>query len=1204
MTMINMAKKIASLKRITAWPLVTTLALIISAILCLLVPVKQSYASGSISNLNWGNSSGNVYSGRSNTSPKNGFSFISSTINSFKYGASSVPIYYDSDDNAKCNNHNDVTIDIIPGNFISNHNASVVLSGGAGRGRGHFHGGQTNEVISNYRIPKEKFNYDSKFDACVRYITVSVSGLGDRGVFAYNVHADNAYVGIGGSSQRKIGLASPDYCNYAKKERKGTCRSSNSSNHIHSLDNSVRDSYHWCSRGSETIKFRVPCDNDYDANSNNYDLVIWDVDNHRNATPQRQNPLCGAAFSNNMLVKIKVKEDTGNGHPKTYEYVSKSGGHATGIADDLEEGGNDGRNLTNGLHIGRVNANAGAQNGQRIKKWKAGAVYTVTLENLWYGNLIAYRLPFSITANDECKTSWKTNGITYMKANGHNYNSTQNYTKNNPLEIPYNKASTVKWHHVVSTSHNTGDRKFNGWSKSSGSARYNKTINYRNFTLSRSGGRYEYNANDAGEKLPNNPKPNKVYCRHFTWHDYDSNKKDNKKSTKEVCVKLVQNTGDVRTKTTVRNVTTGEQSSDTVHAYPGQQVIWRHTFTSANGEGANNMLVDSRYTQEFNYPELIGGETNRTLHGSHCGNQTVLTDRGIGSNGIPVKGKNLISTSLKVECSENYRFTQSSGSCYYDTGAGYPWDQWPFGASSLVSNTDVGRIYCHSSLVSTKDNEQASQLSVDSAGNQFTEYTCSPKTGSWTNSNTACVEIPYDYNDGNPNSPGSGCREDCQYTNSSSSGVTIRTELVGQETIEANASPISFRYVITNQSGSHTKTLPINYRKYIFIIKGGKIDAADIGKSHAYYDEGDDTDPTVECNQRLSNATNCIESNENGIAPLEPGQSVDNIQWGANDDIKENISTGDQVCSYIAVDHRWSVHDNDISNYKLASNVVCYRVIRRPTMSIVGGDSYANGGFTAQASNGFRGSYAQYATIAGDGWVSNFGATGYLSNNALYNKLIFANKNGLGHSGVNINLFGGLTPYISQVRCGFANPVNKDLYGSGDVVLGCNDANQDVYITTNIGEDDHRSPRNNLNDIPNVRIYSARDIYINGSVSEIHANLIARGRVITCAEGSDNGNNLGVNKANGDDDDSDGSCNHQLNIYGSITSNGSPKFLRVYGAGVEDDLGDPQNEHSTTANGERIIYTPNLWMVPNYANQDRAIVDFNIRNVETLPNRF
>lgn len=1180
--------------KITARRLAVTLSLLalLTVVNCFAL-ARQSYATGG-----WWNSKGSeTWGGVDNAeSPQGDFSFILSRRSSFPFTTNKIPIYYYADNNNRCKR--DVRIDIKPGSMISNRGGSIQVKSMHDTKIKSFRANQTSAYISNYKIDKSEFEYNSGYDACVSYITVKAKNFDNLQVVSFKVktRTSRTYTGVGGgfSSNRSIGIATPDYCVYANHAGAGKCARSNKSENNSSTNK--------CHTYTEKITFRVPCGQGA-YSGNTHKLLIWDIDNHIYNVPQRKSPICGARglLNTNMLVQVDVKESGGH----NWHFVSSSWSHQMDEQGTLSIGGS----------VGPHN-------------WKKGKKYTVTLSHLWYGNLIAYRLPFDVTSNQDCKPEdWDTTGKTTLQIGDQKYtsDSSHDYGMNNPIAVSIDRAGSVSWSHKITGSGKLDGINFSGKSKASGTSNHNGSNKNYSFSLDNSS--HTYTAQSNSERLPSNIRKGKVYCRSFKWKGVSSKKPHSwSPSTKAVCVIITGSDEDVSAKTSVRNGYGGTESYDKVTAKPGDEVIWRHYFKNANTDDATNILVDTEQYSEYNYDELPGvsySEFPGTVKPTRTKTRCALQPEALMGNSGSVRwiGRSLISTNLKANCSGSnlgVSFTIHSGKCFFDTYAydeyghkyvPYPYDDWPYGYgatgnhATTITNNDVGKKYCKTTLFSDKDNSQYYQNVYKNVTRSdgsvvsvldHRQYSCIPSAGSWHRSNDACVEVPYDYNDGGPGNGNSGnCNEDgdCTYAYNGNKGVTAVTSLNNGEDLEVGNN-ISFHYTITNQHGSATKTLPLNYKQYIFILKNG---AAEDSSPHTYLDDGGDvSDADVQPDQRSpgGNIAEFIENSGQIIDTSNPNEIstglINGNRWTADwsvdwsgdptsKKITDNLSTGDKVCSYISVDHRWSVKNDKISDYKLASNVVCHRIVRHPTLSIVGGDSLAAGEFKSSSPSGTRGSFAQYAVIAG-GNVTNFGSAGYLSNLELSGKITFANTvSPFGQSGVAVgNVLNGLNvPFTNQ--------------------------NSDVIIDNDIGMDDDNTKYQSLSEIPNVTIYASNNIKIKGNVSEIHANLVAGGSVITCDEGLNN-DNLGSTERGSSE--KSGPCNNQLRIYGSVISGASPKFLRSYGAGPKNDLENPQDDDSQSANAERIIYTPNLWMVPNYANQDRAIVDFNTKNVETLPNRF
>lgn len=164
----------------------------------------------------------------------------------------------------------------------------------------------------------------------------------------------------------------------------------------------------------------------------------------------------------------------------------------------------------------------------------------------------------------------------------------------------------------------------------------------------------------------------------------------------------------------------------------------------------------------------------------------------------------------------------------------------------------------------------------------------------------------------------------------------------------------------------------------------------------------------------------------------------------------------------------------------------------------------------------------------------------------------------------------------------------SDIYSSLKGNPGVASSDGDYYINGNIGDD--RS---------SIKTIVAKNIYISGSVSHIHANLIATGKIVTCYEGYDSNTQLGMRSGSND-------CGRRLVIDGSIVSGESPRFLRTFGGGNCDDqtCNSQSNDTWKSATAEKINYTPDVWLNANkYAGQS-SIRSYTIDNITSLPARY
>ena len=88
---------------------------------------------------------------------------------------------------------------------------------------------------------------------------------------------------------------------------------------------------------------------------------------------------------------------------------------------------------------------------------------------------------------------------------------------------------------------------------------------------------------------------------------------------------------------------------------------------------------------------------------------------------------------------------------------------------------------------------------------------------------------------------------------------------------------------------------------------------------------------------------------------------------------------GDKICSYLALDQRWNVYNDVDSRTFVASNIACVTITKKPSLQLIGSDSYAKDGFTGSdvrenivPSTDKRGSYSQYGLLTGDGRTTMF----------------------------------------------------------------------------------------------------------------------------------------------------------------------------------------------------------------------------------------
>ena len=503
-------------------------------------------------------------------------------------------------------------------------------------------------------------------------------------------------------------------------------------------------------------------------------------------------------------------------------------------------------------------------------------------------------------------------------------------------------------------------------------------------------------------------------------------------------------------------------------------------------------------------------------------------------------------------------------------------------------------------------------------------------TVSWGHSQRACATVPYHYPPNNPDDPDDPNGGPDDPGRQPDGGVNIVVSHEGEDTV-LPGEDVKFKYTIENQKGP-TKTKPIEYHTYTFILPGGNDVPSNWQEMVTYgmnwnnvncTNGGRDVYGRSHCAQDLNGVTGNINPQDSWT-----DSSLYNISgnWLGN--------PGDQICSYIAVDNNWSVKNGISSTSYAASNIDCARIGKRPQIQMNGSDSYAGKGFhssvySAISLNINRGSYSQYGLLTGStAPITNFGSAGYTANASVNAcKLAFANTGsitascsgmtGLGNAGIDRAL--AVTATIPNGV--LANPITSDSISinglsngyhrrSGSLTISGGSlssgvrativVNGDVTIAGNIGDSPSEStPYSSLAQMPSLTIIATGNVKVNGSVTLINANLVSTGgKFISCAESS---------ASNGVDSDlgiHDGAmCKNKLKVNGSVVSKQSPVLHRTFGSGNENYINQWDN-NTITATSERFNYTPNVWLVPYLGGGSGTPDGYNTVNVTGLPVRY
>ena len=490
----------------------------------------------------------------------------------------------------------------------------------------------------------------------------------------------------------------------------------------------------------------------------------------------------------------------------------------------------------------------------------------------------------------------------------------------------------------------------------------------------------------------------------------------------------------------------------------------------------------------------------------------------------------------------------------------------------------------------------------------------------------ACVYIPYHYPLKPP--PGDGDKDN-------SGVVPTAWEKNGKSKVQAG-DDVQFSYSLTNTSGP-TVSRQIEYRSYTFILRRGAKLPKNSGQKPYHYDKkwkwgggkgvgcgGRDIAPGAQsrCEQGVGGTSEKIYPGQTWPVPVEPKYNVSD-KWLAQ--------PGDKICSYIAVDNNWSVKNDQSADTFRASNIACVVVTKSPNLNLSGSDSYAKEGFTGSdvrenivSGTDKRGSYSQYGLLTGDkNGVTSFGSAGYTTasqaNRHLACKLSYANtdkaqgdcndlkwlkpanlfKNPLSTpSPTNAKqLPGGSSVNLSILPSGsYKTTSSGSLNISGDLGKGTHITifaeQADVTITGKI--DAYAGPYANLSDIPSFTI-KAKTIKVNPGVSLITGTYVAKGRFESCNGAQNKTDDLGMKPTS--------RCQNKLKINGAIVSEGSPAFLRTFGAGnLQEDNQWKTDRISSTA--EWINYTPNLWLTTSNGSSGNQLEGLTTTQVTNLPVRY
>ena len=501
----------------------------------------------------------------------------------------------------------------------------------------------------------------------------------------------------------------------------------------------------------------------------------------------------------------------------------------------------------------------------------------------------------------------------------------------------------------------------------------------------------------------------------------------------------------------------------------------------------------------------------------------------------------------------------------------------------------------------------------------------------------ACVYIPYHY----PPPP--------DEPKDKSSGI-VPTTIAQQGKVQAGDT-VTFDYMVENPTGP-TRTRPFQYHNYTFILKRGTSLPADKDDRPTYpmswYGDGVSCKGGRSLGWRWNN--NPSLSAINPCVGWDTGRDDEDVVLNVGGSNMRSKSygiygsgwlaqPGDRICSYIAVDNNWSVKNDQSADTFRASNIACAVVTKSPNLNLSGSDSYAKDGFTGSdvrenivPGTDKRGSYSQYGLLTGGvggvGGVTNFGSAGYTiaspANHRLACKLSYANT---GDVKDDCNDLKGLKPaglikpdngklstpkWPTSFKSQLAPQVSIDssldsgdhrrkgplTITGGSLIKGRHVrlfVEGDVTISGNISVDEANPIHSSLSDIPSLTVVAKGDIRVEHGVRVIAGTYVAGGKFESCKDAQNQKKTpaLGVN----------GVCQNKLKVNGAIVSEGSPAFLRTFGAGnmPEDDQWDTKKISSTA---EWINYTPNLWLTTSNGSSGNQLEGLTTTQVTNLPVRY
>ena len=504
----------------------------------------------------------------------------------------------------------------------------------------------------------------------------------------------------------------------------------------------------------------------------------------------------------------------------------------------------------------------------------------------------------------------------------------------------------------------------------------------------------------------------------------------------------------------------------------------------------------------------------------------------------------------------------------------------------------------------------------------------------------ACVKIPYHYPgcpEGDPSCTPNNCtmRGDCP------SGTPVKRGVkpsVGAQpaTVEAGGTA-TFTYNLNN--AGPTKSKDLHYQAYTFILRSGAslpdnsprtvvypMSWGAVGCGGRHVGWGDYRDG--KCAGGIS-----------GNTVVYPGKDVRMTRQYQVADLGAErwlAQPGDKICSYLALDQRWNVYNDVDSRTFVASNIACVTITKKPSLQLIGSDSYADKGFQGASvsksdkvpGTDKRGSYSQYGLLTGDTKVTDFGSAGYTTADGNYHslacKLSYANTDNVQD---NCNDLDGLKPaglikpdngklskpkwptsfkgqLASQVSID-SLPVSGDYRRNSSLIITGGSLGKgrhvrlfvqgNVTIGDNISVNEADPIHSSLSDIPSLTVVATGDIRVEREVSVIAGTYVAGGKFESCKDAQNQKKTpaLGVN----------GVCKNKLKVNGAIVSGGSPVFLRTFGAGNDSD-DDQWDTKKISSTAEWINYTPNLWLTTSNGSSGNQLEGLTTTQVTNLPVRY